>query len=184
MLLKTAPNMQASTMRQSIQTLYMEYAVSLAGKSPPQPTNFCVGAVLVDEVSNNLLTTGYTLELPENTHAEQVCLMKFAAEKGIPEDQIGRQLPERTVLYTTMEPCNKRASSPLSCVDRILATKWDGWNSGIRKVYYGVREPETFVGVNEGRKRLEDMGVKCVFLDGFEEKIMEVATAGHVKDRG
>ena len=183
-LLKEAPNMKAETFRLKMQSLYMKYAVSLASKSPPQPTNFCVGAVLVHEEHNNLLTTGYTLELPGNTHAEQVCFMKFAEEKGIPEEQIGEHLPKRTVLYTTMEPCNRRASSPLSCVDRILATKRDGAESGITKVYYGVKEPDTFVGVNEGRKRLESKGVECVFLDGFQEKIMKVAAAGHVGDGG
>jgi len=50
----------------------MRFALELAEKSPPKPTNYRVGAVVVDAF-NNILATGYTLELPGNTHAEQCC---------------------------------------------------------------------------------------------------------------
>lgn len=48
---------------------YMEYALSLARKSPPRPTNYRVGAVVVDPATNEVLAGGYTLELEGNTHA-------------------------------------------------------------------------------------------------------------------
>jgi pyrimidine deaminase RibD-like protein len=51
-------------------------------------------------------------------------------------------------------------------------------------VVVGVAEPETFVGVNEGRKRLEDAGIEVVVVKGLEREILEVATAGHVKEEG
>lgn len=53
--------------------------------------------------------------------------------------------------------------------------------SGISRVYIGVKEPETFVGQNKGRARLEEAGVECIHVPGLEEEILKVATAGHEK---
>ncbi|KAL1841775.1 hypothetical protein VTJ49DRAFT_6613 [Mycothermus thermophilus] len=153
---------------------YMEYALSLAEKSPPKPTNFRVGALVVDADTNTILATGFTLELEGNTHAEQCCFIKLASEHGVTEDELGSVLPQNSVLYTTMEPCNKRLSGNLPCADRIL--KLDG---AIKTVCVGVLEPEKFVGQNLGRKRLEDAGIKVELVEGLEERILEVATAGH-----
>ncbi len=157
---------------------YMRFALSLAKKSEPKPTNFRVGAVLVDEASNQILSTGYTLELPGNTHAEQCCLEKLSTLKSISAEDVGMFLPERTVLYTTMEPCNKRSAGNLPCTERILRMR-SAVNGGIKTVYLGVKEPETFVGENKGRARLEEAGIVCVHVTGFEDEILKVATAGH-----
>lgn len=159
---------------------YMLLALSHAKLSPPKPSNFCVGAVLVDSPKNAILATGYTLELPGNTHAEQCALSKLAAKHGLREDKVGTILAPETVLYTTMEPCNLRASGNLPCVDRILKTRGEGYG-GISKVYIGVKEPEKFVGENKGRARLEEAGIECVHVPGMEEEILKVATAGHTK---
>lgn len=159
---------------------YMKFALSLAHESPPRPTNFRVGAVLVDEGSNRVLATGYTLELEGNTHAEQCCFRKFADAENIPEEQVGQNLPRNTVLYTTMEPCNTRSVGNLPCVDRILQTQ-NSADGGIKTVYLGVTEPETFVSRNSGRSKLEAAGVVCIEVPGFEKEILEVATAGHRK---
>lgn len=156
----------------------MRFALSLAEKSDPQTTNFCVGAVLVNEALNQILSTGYTLELSGNTHAEQCCLEKYFARKDNPMSDAGNILPESTVLYTTMEPCNKRASGNLPCTERILETQ-KATNGGIKTVYLGVKEPETFVGENKGRAKLESAGITCVAVPGLEEDILNVATAGH-----
>lgn len=158
----------------------MRLALTEARRSPPKPTNFCVGAVLVSPSSTiPVLATGYTLELPGNTHAEQCCLSKAAASLGVDVGDIGQALPRDCVLYTTMEPCALRLSGNLPCVDRILETCKDA--GGIRTVYVGVLEPETFVGENKGRKRLEDAGVKVIQVTGMEEEILQIATAGHEK---
>ena len=77
-----------------------------------------------------------------------------------------------------MEPCGKRLSGNLPCVDRILATR-TGVNGGIRTVYIGVQEPETFIGQNTGRTKLEKAGIKYVHVAGLEDDILKVATAGH-----
>ena len=159
---------------------YMRVALALAKRSPPKSTNFRVGAILVDETSNEIISTGYTLEMEGNTHAEQCCLKKIAAHQSIPEDQVGDVLPPQTVLYTTMEPCNKRSVGNESCVDRILRTA-KGINGGIKTVYLGVAEPDTFVGENAGRSRLEAAGVVCIHVPGLEDEILEVAKAGHVQ---
>ena len=157
---------------------YMRLALSLARKSPPKPSNFCVGAVLLDEPNNTILATGYTLELEGNKHAEQCCFSKYASEKGVKEYEVGTVLPAGTVLYTTMEPCNKRSSGNKTCVERIIEACSSGPNR-IDKVYVGVKEPVKFVEENSGQKRLEAIGVEVVHVPGLEEEILAVATAGH-----
>ena len=84
-------------------------------------------------------------------------------------------LPMDTVLYTTVEPCSKRLSGHLPCVERILRL-----GTAIKTVYVGVHEPEKFVGENTGRKMLEDAGIMVVPVQGMETEILEVATAGHI----
>jgi pyrimidine deaminase RibD-like protein len=155
---------------------FMEYALEQARLSPPAPTKFCVGAVLVDADKNEILSTGYSMELPGNTHAEQCCLIKVAQKHNLPEERIGEVLPKNTVLYTTMEPCNKRLSGNRTCVERILRL-----NGAIKVVYVGIKEPEIFIGENVGRKRLEDAGVVVTFVEGIQDRILEVSTAGHEK---
>jgi len=156
---------------------YMRYALNLARKSPPAPTNYCVGALLVDADKKTTLATGYTLECEGNTHAEQCCFRKLAAEHNVSEQNLGDIgiLPANMVLYTTVEPCYKRLSGNIPCVQRILQL-----GKAIKTVYVGVKEPEKFVGQNTGRKQLEDAGIKVVLVPGMEKEILEVATAGHV----
>ncbi|RJE20999.1 hypothetical protein PHISCL_06669 [Aspergillus sclerotialis] len=160
---------------------YMEYAIQQARLSPPAPTKFCVGAVLVDADKNEILSTGYSMELPGdrpgdpgNTHAEQCCLIKVAEKHNTSEEQLAEVLPQNTVLYTTMEPCNERLSGNRTCVDRIL-----GLNGAIKVVYVGIKEPEVFIGQNKGRKRLEDAGIPVVFVEGMQDRILKISTAGH-----
>ena len=157
---------------------YMRLALDQAKKAPPKPTNFCVGAVLVSPSSKpQILALGHTMELPGNTHAEQCALQKIAEAAGLPEAEAGKALPNDAVIYTTMEPCNMRLSGNAPCVDRILQTRQ--WGGGIQTVYLGVKEPEKFVGENEGRKKLEEHGIECIHVPGLEERILSVATAGH-----
>ena len=87
---------------------HMNFALERARLSPPASTKFCVGAVLVDAGNNQILSTGYSLELPRDslgdpgtTHAEQCCFIKIAQKHDVPEERIGDFLPEKTVLYTT-----------------------------------------------------------------------------------
>ena len=161
---------------------FMLYALEKAALSPPAPTKFCVGACLVNGDTGEVLSTGYSQELPGdrpgdpgNTHAEHCCFIKVSDQHGIPEARIGEVLPQNnTVLYTTMEPCNSRLSGNKCCLDRIIELKY-----AIRTVYVGVEEPGTFIAGNSGRDRLEAAGVKMVKLTGLEDQIMPVTMAGH-----
>jgi pyrimidine deaminase RibD-like protein len=155
---------------------FMQYALQLAKHSPPKSTNFRVGALIVDADKNEVLESGYTLELEGNTHAEQCCLMKLARQYNVTEEHLAGILPENTVLYTTVEPCAKRLSGNITCVERILRL-----GKGIKTVYVGVKEPEKFVGENLGSMQLEDAGINVVLVGGLEKRILEVATAGHKK---
>lgn len=160
-------------------TTYLRLALAEARKSPPKPTNFCVGACVVSAAEDELLVAGYTLECEGNTHAEQSCFIKLAAKYACSEEELGWHLPTGTVLYTTMEPCNKRSIGNVPCVDRVLGLKDTSGGQAIRKVYVGVSEPETFVGVNEGRRKLEEAGIKVIHIPGMQDDILRVATAGH-----
>ncbi|KAI1200235.1 cytidine deaminase-like protein [Nemania serpens] len=155
---------------------YMRLALSLATKSPPKPSNYRVGAVMVDATTNEVLATGYTLELPGNTHAEQCCIEKLAKKHSVTAGtQLAEALPDAVALYTTVEPCSHRLSGNTPCVDRILAI-----GNRIKTVYVGVREPDTFVSGNSSRRKLEDAGIEVLLVGGLERDILEVATAGHV----
>jgi pyrimidine deaminase RibD-like protein len=150
----------------------LQHCLSLASRAPQLPTNYCVGALLIDPASNKVLETGYTMELPGNTHAEQCCLAKFAySETDWPD--------EGAWLYTTVEPCVKRLSGENSCVERILESNKAGRK--ISTVFVGVLEPAKFVSDNNGRVLLEQGGVKVIHIGGLEKEILETATAGHVK---
>lgn len=159
---------------------YLRLALSLAKKSPPMPTNFRVGAILVSQsLETPIFSTGYTLELPGNTHAEQCCLNKFMDSRGIQTvEELQEKLPADTVLYTTLEPCIRRLSGNKPCVDRIIEAK------RIRTVYVGVLEPDKFVEENNGRRVLETAGIQYEHVPGLEQEILEVATAGHEKAGG
>ncbi|KAL7817661.1 cytidine deaminase-like protein [Trichoderma aethiopicum] len=152
----------------------MRQALELAKKSPPKPTNFRVGALLKRLDDGHISAEGYTLELPGNTHAEECCLLKLAEEHSTTEEGLDAVMTSPHALYTTVEPCYKRLSGKLPCVERILRQK-----SWIKKVYVGVLEPETFVGKNPGRQLLEEGGVEVEYVAGFEEEILAVAAAGH-----
>ena len=159
---------------------YMQYALSIAKQTPPRPTNFCVGAVIVDETENHVLTTGHTGELSGNTHAEECALAKF--EKKVRASPPAWLSPNAVlVLYTTMEPCNKRNSGSTPCTQTIMDFNQKPLTKGITKVYIGVKEPETFVAGNEGKRKLGDAGIKYEQVPGLEDEILAVATAGHEK---
>ncbi|XWW95649.1 hypothetical protein V2A60_003615 [Cordyceps javanica] len=161
---------------------FMELALVEAQKSPPAGNKFCVGAVLVDEDTGQVLSTGYSLEYPRDykgdkgtTHAEQCCFIKISDENNLPEALIHQVLPPNTVLYTTMEPCNERLSGNTTCATRILRL-----NGAIKTVYVGIREPGTFIANNDGQKRLEDAGVNVVYpVEHWRDRITAISTAGH-----
>lgn len=166
---------------------YMYLAAEQAKLSPPSPAKFCVGAVLVDAERNEILSTGYSEELPRDrpgdpgsTHAEHCCFIKVGDRHGLPDASIGRVLPRDTVLYTTMEPCNERLSGNRTCVERIL-----GLEGALKTVYVGILEPGTFIAKNEGIKRLRDAGIIVHLLDdpSLRKSILDVTFRGHGEEK-
>ncbi|EDN10144.1 hypothetical protein I7I51_07020 [Histoplasma capsulatum] len=203
---------------------YLRACLSLAQQSPPKPTNFRVGAILLSRTplspdsprtyNDTILSTGYTLELPGNTHAEQCALAKYAARHGVTDERIGEVLPpppspplppqssgpgiykapegeqKNIILYVTMEPCGKRLSGNMPQENHHAASVGleasqgsaaggARRKSGIGKVYFGVKEPGTFVGQSVGCKMLYEAGVEWEVVEGMEEEILKVAMAGH-----
>lgn len=172
---------------------YLRLALQEARKSPPKPTNFCVGAVLVSPSDGTILSTGYTLELPGNTHAEQCALTKFihaseaAGKTELTKRSEGEVLNEQlspemgAVLYTTMEPCSVRLSGNETCVSRIIGTRSPDLKRGIRKVVFGAKEPEDFVKESKSCAMLDEAGVAWEYARDpkLEMEILQVAKAGH-----
>jgi pyrimidine deaminase RibD-like protein len=177
------------TTNTSPHTAYIKTCLNLAEKSPPRPTNFRVGALLLSRKDNDptftddrILSTGYTMELAGNTHAEQCCFSNYAAVHNVPDDEVSTVLPveagRKLIMYVTMEPCGKRLSGNAPCAQRIARTK-EGGREGIHKVYFGVKEPETFVGESEGCRMLTEAGIQWEHVSGFEREILSIAFAGH-----
>jgi pyrimidine deaminase RibD-like protein len=170
---------------------HLAQALDLARLSPPKPTNFRVGCVIVSygpdrpaDGGGQILSTGYTLELEGNTHAEQCALTKLARQHGLDDESRLHELDvlaaERNVtLYTTLEPCGLRLSGNKPCVERIIDTRRNG--AGVTKVIFGAREPGTFVQDSKSLQRLDEEGVPWEYLPGLEEEILNVAMEGHKK---
>ena len=168
---------------------YLRLALQEAKKSPPKPTNFCVGAILVS--GDEILSSGYTLELPGNTHAEQCALTNLVesvrkdsgdsnkTEGEILNERLGTEM--KTVLYTTMEPCSIRLSGNDSGVARIIGTRSPDSTRGIRKVVFGAKEPGDFVKDSKSCAMLDEAGVEWEYArdPGLETEILRVAKAGH-----
>ncbi|ETI33247.1 hypothetical protein F442_19926 [Phytophthora nicotianae P10297] len=125
---------------------FMRLAIAEAHRSQPSENAYCVGCVVVHD--GQVLSTGFSRELPGNTHAEQVALHKLNFDA------------QGTTVYTTMEPCSKRVSGNVPCVQSCL-------RAGVTRVVIGVMEPKTFV-VCEGVQLLQDAGVDVKLLKGLE----------------
>ncbi|KAL7753496.1 hypothetical protein RI367_001271 [Sorochytrium milnesiophthora] len=137
-------------------------AIDLAHKSTPSPAAYCVGALVVN-ASGQILATGYSRELPGNTHAEEVCLLKLGAIQ--PGDAGGSSDVDLSgcTLYTTMEPCSTRTSGRPSCTQNIIIS-----NTGLRRIVVGIMEPPDFVNCT-GVETLQQAGYKLVHVTGLEE---------------
>lgn len=143
---------------------FMRMALEEAKKSPADDSQFCVGAVLVKD--GEVIETGYTRELPGNTHAEQCALEKYRQKHQ-------QDVPLGTAVYTSMEPCSFRLSGNLPCADRIVEAK------NVTSVFVGVVEPSTFVTENNGRAKLEQQGIEYIHVPGFEQESLAIAKQRH-----
>lgn len=148
---------------------YMRAALAEAAKCTPTPTAFCVGCVIV--ARGAVLATGYSRELPGNTHAEANALQKARETHPEPDGVTIDALLREADVYTTMEPCSVRTSGLAPCADALVA-------AGVRRCIVGVGEPDDFV-VCEGADKLRNAGIELVWLKGLEDECLQAARRGH-----
>lgn len=124
-----------------------------------------------------MLASGYSRELPGNTHAEANALSKARA---LSPDEIARiassgvtieELLREADVYTTMEPCSVRTSGLAPCADALVAAK-------VRRCLIGVGEPDDFVKC-EGARKVQDAGIEVVWVKGLEDECLAVARKDH-----
>lgn len=87
-------------------------------------------------------------------HAEEAALAKI--------DPADPRLPAATV-YSSLEPCARRASRPAPCARLIL-------DAGVRRVVTAWREPDTFVTDADGNGLLAAAGADVVLLPEYEQR--------------
>ncbi|MDH6489013.1 dihydrofolate reductase family protein [Streptomyces sp. SAI-127] len=131
---------------------WLSLACELAELCPSSRTAFSVGAVVV-AADGTELARGHSREAGDPVvHAEEAALAKIG-----PADP---RLATATV-YTSLEPCTRRASRPFPCARLIL-------DAGVRRVVTAWREPDTFVAGADGTGLLTGAGVDVVVLDEYE----------------
>jgi pyrimidine deaminase RibD-like protein len=165
----------------------LSLALREAEKCIPTPTAFCVGCVLAatwppDSGSAAILATGYSRELPGNTHAEANALTKA---RNLTQSDIAALFPSLDIVpsiddllhqadvYTTMEPCSIRTSGLAPCADALI-------DAQIKRCYIGVGEPDDFVTC-EGARKLKEAGIEVIWIKGIEDECLRVARRGHAK---
>ncbi|MET9392051.1 dihydrofolate reductase family protein [Streptomyces sp. NPDC006624] len=133
---------------------WLALACDLAERCPPSDTAFSVGAVVV-AADGTELARGHSRENGDPVvHAEEAALAKL--------DPADPRLPGATV-YSSLEPCARRASRPAPCALLIL-------DAGVRRVVTAWREPDTFVTEADGSGVLAAGGAQVVVLPGHEER--------------
>ncbi|MEV4784797.1 dihydrofolate reductase family protein [Streptomyces tuirus] len=133
---------------------WLALACELAERCPPSDTAFSVGAVVV-AADGTELARGHSREGGDPVvHAEEAALAKV--------DPADPRLPGATV-YSSLEPCARRASRPAPCARLIL-------DAGVRRVVTAWREPDTFVTDADGSGLLAAEGVEVVVLPEHEER--------------
>ncbi|WP_030955994.1 deaminase, partial [Streptomyces sp. NRRL S-481] len=132
---------------------WLALACELAAQCPASDTAFSVGAVVV-AADGTELARGHSREGGDPVvHAEEAALAKT--------DPADPRLPGATV-YSSLEPCARRASRPAPCARLIL-------DAGVRRVVTAWREPDTFVAAADGGGVLADGGAQVVVLPEHED---------------
>jgi diaminohydroxyphosphoribosylaminopyrimidine deaminase/5-amino-6-(5-phosphoribosylamino)uracil reductase len=134
---------------------WMAAAVALAWRCPPSAGAYSVGAVIV-AASGEALASGYSREGDPRVHAEESALGKLPP---------GDARLAGATLYSTLEPCSRRRSRPLSCARLIIA-------AGIGRVVIAWREPALFVPDCQGRELLAAAGIEVTELPEFAARAM------------
>ncbi|WP_017627147.1 deaminase [Nocardiopsis chromatogenes] len=127
-------------------------AIELSHRCPPSATAFSVGCVIADR-NRKVIAEGYSRRDDPHDHAEETALRGLAPDDG--------RLAGAT-LYSSLEPCGRRASRPHPCAELILATP-------IPRIVYAWSEPSLFVEAT-GAARLAGSGRTVVRAPDLEEE--------------
>lgn len=130
---------------------FMELAIEEAERCPHSKTAYSVGCVIVRD--GLVLSTGFSREDGDRVHAEESALGKL---EGIAKG---------CTIYSTMEPCSKRASRPLPCAQLII-------KSGATRVVYACEEPPHFVADCKGIELLKQQGIEVVQLSKYQNQCL------------
>lgn len=122
-----------------------------------------------------IIASGYSRELPGNTHAEANALQKarsltpaiLSAMLSTPEQIDIDSVLAHADAYTTLEPCSVRTSGLAPCADALIAAK-------IKRCIIGAGEPDDFVNC-EGAEKLKDAGIEVIWLKGLEDDCLQAA---------
>ena len=120
--------------------LRLRQAIDVSRRSQPCATSYRVGAVIVTRQGE--MFTGYTHEHSATHHAEQEAVAKALAA--------GADL-RGGAIYSSMEPCSRRASEPESCTQLIIRL-------GFAHVAFALYEPDRFVDCR-GALTLREAGI-------------------------
>ncbi|MFC4051838.1 deaminase [Actinomadura syzygii] len=126
---------------------WLSLACDLAALCPPSRTAFSVGSVIVG-ADGREIARAHSRESDPHDHAEEAALAKTAS---LPAGDLAG-----ATVYSSLEPCGKRASRPRTCAELIVA-------AGVRRVVFAWREPSLFVA-GTGADVLTAAGVELVEL--------------------
>lgn len=130
---------------------WMRKAIELSYHCPPAQDAFSVGAIVVGK-NGDEIARGYSRQNGDpHAHAEETALAKIT----------DGQLLDGTI-YSSLEPCSRRASRPLSCTQHIL-------RSGLTRVVIAWREPALFVDDCQGLEILTAAGLTVVEIPELAE---------------
>ncbi|HTT52510.1 MAG TPA: deaminase [Streptosporangiaceae bacterium] len=134
-------------------------AIELSRRCPPSASAYCVGAVLVSG-GGAVLATGFSRERDPYDHAEEAALATVGPAGG--------RLPSAT-LYSSLEPCQVRASRPRPCAELIIA-------AGLHRVVIAWLEPPV-LAPGGGAQRLRGAGVTVLEIPELAAQARDVNAA-------
>jgi len=138
---------------------WLAQAIELSRRCPPSPSAFSVGAIVV-AADGTVMATGYSRQAGPRAHAEEAALAKI--------DPADPRLACAT-LYSSLEPCRVRASSPTPCAESIIA-------AGVRRVVIAWLEPPVFAP-GGGAALLRGAGTTVVEVPGLAAEARAVNAA-------
>ena len=130
---------------------FLKLAIEESRKSRDLDGYF-VGAVIIK--NGRIISKAYGDEKNDKGHAEELAI------KNAIESINGG------IIYTTMEPCSFRPDNRKPCTELII-------NSGIRRVVYGIRDPQIKIKC-KGIETLIAAGIEVVHLKELEEECKRI----------